>query len=144
MELSEELIAVCAGGAALATDGVAGLAGGIKELLSRNLLGKELLSRGVRVSQSDDGISIDISVFVRYGVKIPEVAWDLQENVKRAVEEKIGHQAKVKAVNVRVQGVEPAEQKAASAKANLSSANAAPAEAGLNTKEQDPQFTKED
>lgn len=110
MELSDELVAVCAGSAALSTDGVFELSGGIRELLSRNILRKDLLSKGVRVSQTDDGVVLDISIIVRYGVKIPEVAWDLQENVKKAVEEKTKHQIHVKAVNVRVQGVESTDE----------------------------------
>lgn len=103
MEISDEAIAVCAMNAALRTGGIADLSGGIRESLSRNILRKELMSKGVKISQADDGVLIDIYVIVRYGVKIPEAAWDLQENVKKDVE----HMAKlpVKAVNIHVQGV---------------------------------------
>lgn len=38
-----------------------------------------------------------------YGVRIPEVAWNVQENVKNAVENMTG--LKVVEVNIHVQGV---------------------------------------
>ncbi|WP_130863707.1 Asp23/Gls24 family envelope stress response protein [Bacilliculturomica massiliensis] len=104
MEISDEVIAVCATNAALRTAGVADLSGGIRESLSRNILRKELMSRGVKVSQSEEGVQADIYVIVRYGVKIPEVAWDLQENVKKEVEHMT--ELPVKAVNIHVLGVE--------------------------------------
>ena len=46
---------------------------------------------------------MDLSIIVDYGVRIPEVAWKIQENVKRAVESMTGLQ--VVEVNVHVQGV---------------------------------------
>ena len=47
VKISDEVIAVCAVNATLKTEGVAGLAGGISNTLSKSLLGKELLSKGV-------------------------------------------------------------------------------------------------
>lgn len=108
MEISDEVIAVCAMGAALRTDGVADLSGGVRELLSRNILRKELMSKGVKVNRTEEGVLIDVYVIVRYGVKIPEVAWDLQEHVKKEVER--AAELPVKAVNIHVQGVECREQ----------------------------------
>lgn len=104
MEISDEVVAVCAMNAALRTEGVADLPGRIRESLSRNILGKELMSKGVKVNQTEDGIVADIYVIVKYGVKIPEVAWDIQENVKKAIEHLL--ETPVKAVNIHVQGVD--------------------------------------
>ena len=59
--------------------------------------------KGIKISQSDEGITIDIYVIVEYGVKIPAVAWDIQENVKKEVEDITDFP--VKAVNIHVQGV---------------------------------------
>ena len=52
LKISDEVIAVCAANATLKTDGVAELAGGFTNTLSRNLLGKELLSKGVKGEHS--------------------------------------------------------------------------------------------
>ena len=104
VKISDDVIAVCAVNATLKTEGVAGLAGGLSNTLSKNLLGKELMSKGVKVSQSDDGVQIDVHIIVKYQVKIPAVAWDIQENVKKEVQSMT--ELPVTAVNIHVQGVE--------------------------------------
>lgn len=109
IKISDEVIAVCAVNATLKTEGVADLTGGLPNTLSRNLLGKELTSKGVKVIRSDDGVEIDIHITVKYNVKIPAVAWDIQENVKNEVQSMT--ELTVKAVNIHVQGVEiPSEE----------------------------------
>lgn len=104
LKISDEVIAVCAVNATLKTKGVAGLAGGFSNTLSKNLLGKELMSKGIKVNQSDDGVQIDVFIIVKYQVKIPAVAWDIQENVKKEVQSMT--EIPVTAVNIHVQGVE--------------------------------------
>ncbi|MDO4745033.1 MAG: Asp23/Gls24 family envelope stress response protein [Bacillota bacterium] len=104
IKISDDVIAVCAVNATLKTKGVAGLAGGLGNVLSKNLLGKELISKGIKVSQDSDGIQIDVHIIVKYQVNIPAVAWDIQENVKNEVQSMTGQH--VKAVNIHVQGVE--------------------------------------
>ncbi len=72
--------------AALETDGVYGL------------------KRAVKTVLSDAGtVSCDVCPVVEYGVKIPAVAWDIQEHVKETVESDTPY--KVVAVNIFVQGV---------------------------------------
>lgn len=108
IKISDEVIAVCAVNATLKTEGVANLAGGFSNALSKNFLGKELMSKGIKVSQSEEGVEIDVHIIVKYHVKIPAVAWDIQENVKNEIQSMTG--LTVKAVNIHVQGVEiPAE-----------------------------------
>lgn len=109
LKISDEVIAVCAVNAALKTEGVANLEGGISNALSKNLLGKELTSKGIKVSQTDEGIQIDVHIIVKYHAKIPAVAWDIQENVKNEVQSMT--ELKVAAVNIHVEGVEiPSEE----------------------------------
>lgn len=103
LKISDEVIAVCAANATLKTAGVAELFGGFTNAISKNLLGKELMSKGIRVSQTEDGVSLDIFVIVQYNIKIPAVAWEIQENVKKEVESMT--EIPVKAVNIHVQGV---------------------------------------
>lgn len=108
IKISDEVIAVCAANATLKTKGVADLAGDFTNTLSKSILGKELLSKGVKISQSDDGIIVDIFVIVKYKVNIPSVAWDIQENVKKEIISMT--EMKVSAVNINVQGVEMPEK----------------------------------
>ncbi|HAF60493.1 MAG: Asp23/Gls24 family envelope stress response protein [Bacillota bacterium] len=103
VKISDEVIAVCVLNSTLKTKGVYGLSGGLTDSLSKNLLGKDPLYKGIKINQSDDGVVIDVSVIVEYGIKIPDVAWNIQENVKKEVEEIIEMQ--VNAVNIHVTGV---------------------------------------
>lgn len=59
--------------------------------------------RGVEVRIGDDQIEIDLYVVVEYGTRIGEVARNVQDNVRYAVERAIG--MPVARVNVRVQGL---------------------------------------
>ncbi len=62
-------------------------------------------SDGVRVSvdHSEGSLAIDAYVLVKYGQRIPDLAWDVQEKIKDNLERYTGYD--VKAVNVNVQGV---------------------------------------
>jgi uncharacterized alkaline shock family protein YloU len=103
LKISDEVIAVCVLNATIKTKGVSGLSGGITDSISKNILGKDPLYKGIKINQGDDGVIIDVSVIVEYGVKIPAVAWDIQENVKKEVEEML--EIPVNAVNIHVTGV---------------------------------------
>ena len=110
LKISDEVIAVCAVNATLKTEGVADMTGGISNAISRNFLGKELLAKGVKVNQTEDGVQIDVHITVKYHTKIPAVAWEIQENVKKEVQSMTD--LMVKAVNIHVEGVEiPSEDK---------------------------------
>ena len=80
------------------------LAGTIQKLSSKSGIGGKR-SGGVRVSvdQSQGNISIDAYVVVKYGQRIPDLAWDVQEKIKDNLERYTGYE--VKAVNVNVQGI---------------------------------------
>ena len=104
IKVSDEVIAVCAANAALRTEGVADLAGGITNLLSKNLLGKEIATKGIKATQTKDGIVIDVNIIVKLRTRIPSLAWEIQEHVRNEIMEMTGN--KVSAVNINVQGVE--------------------------------------
>jgi uncharacterized alkaline shock family protein YloU len=103
IKIAEDVIAACVREAVLRTQGVYDLFGGFQDTLSQNILGKELKFKGIKIADGEDGVVIDIQIIVDYGVKIPEVAWDLQRRVKNELEEMTD--AAVRAVNVIVQGV---------------------------------------
>ncbi|MEA4922685.1 MAG: Asp23/Gls24 family envelope stress response protein [Eubacteriaceae bacterium] len=104
VKISDDVMAICAVNATLRTKGVAGLSGGITDTISKTILGKESLSKGIKINQSEEGVSLDVYVIVDYGVKIPVVAWDIQTNVKNELETMTDRP--VLAVNIHVQGVQ--------------------------------------
>lgn len=109
MKISDAVMAVCAVNATLKVDGVAGFAaGGLTDSITENILGKESLSKGVKVNQTDDGVVVDIFLIVEYGVKIPEVAWNVQTNVKKELETMTDRP--VSKVHIHIQGVVPAKE----------------------------------
>ena len=76
-----------------------GFAGGISEVLS----GKKNLAKGIKVDVTDSQAKIDVNIIVEYGTRIPDVAYEIQNRVKKAVESMTG--LVVEEVNVHVQGV---------------------------------------
>jgi uncharacterized alkaline shock family protein YloU len=111
VKISDDVIALCVVNAVLGTKGVSGLSPVFSDNFSKNFFGKEPLYKGIKISQGEEGISVDVFVIVDYGVKIPAVAWDIQENVKKEIEDIID--ATVKAVNIHVQGVRTKDEKEA-------------------------------
>jgi len=67
------------------------------------MLGRKNLSKGVKVEVGEKEAAVDMFIIVEYGVRIPDVAIHIQENVKRAIESMTG--LNVVEVNVNVQGV---------------------------------------
>jgi len=103
IKISDEVIATISSVAVSEIDGVCGLMGSIAGELAIKF-GKKNINKGIKVVTDDKGITIDISLIVKYGIRIPEIAWEVQENVKKAVEAMSG--LTVEKVNVHVAGVE--------------------------------------
>ena len=103
IRIADEVVAVIAGKAVSEIQGVyemsGGFAGGISEVLS----GKKNLAKGIKVVVTEKDAKIDVNIIVEYGVRIPEIAFEIQTKVKKAVETMTG--LKVTEVNVHVQGV---------------------------------------
>ncbi len=102
VRIADEVVSIVAGLAAADIEGVASMSGGIAGGIAE-VLGRRNLSKGVKVEVGTEDAKIDIFIIVKYGVRIPDVAWDIQESVKKAVETMTG--LKVAHVNVHVQGV---------------------------------------
>lgn len=108
IRIADEVVSIVSGLAATEVDGVASMSGGIAGGIAE-ALGRKNLSKGVKVEVGEEEAAIDLFMIVRYGSRIPDVAWRVQENVKKAVEEMTG--LKVVKVNVHVQGVSFPQQK---------------------------------
>ena len=108
--MSQGFIAQYAAEAALRTNGVAALdEGGVAAI--KSAFGYEHEGKGVQVAfNSRDEAACEITVYpvVYFATIVPEVAWNLQENVKSDVEKYTG--LVVESVDVHVCGVVTREE----------------------------------
>lgn len=102
VKIADEVVAIIAGLAASEVKGVAGMSGGIVGGITE-FVGKKNPSKGVKVEVGEKEAAIDLFVIIEFGVRIPEVANQIQKNVKKAIESMTG--LEVVEVNVHVQGV---------------------------------------
>ena len=101
IHISEEVLAVITAAAALEVEGISSLAGGGKDI--SELLGKKNMTRGVHVQVLDDSVQVELSVMVKYGYTILDVARAVQDAVSTNIESMSG--LKVAAVNINVGGI---------------------------------------
>ena len=107
VQIADEVVAIIAGLAATEVEGVDSMAGNItNEWVSR--LGMKNLSKGVKVDVTEEHVSVDLSLTMRYGYSIPAVCEKVQEKVKTAIENMTG--LSVLDVNIRVAGVSAEEE----------------------------------
>ena len=79
------------------------MSGGISDVFGKKM------SRGIKVESGEKNTKIDVNIIVEYGVRIPDIAFEIQNRVKKAVESMTG--LTVQEVNVHVQGVNLVEEK---------------------------------
>ena len=103
IKIADDVIAVIAGVAVAEVPGVAEMSGGFAGGISEVLSGKKNLSKGIKVESGEKETKIDVNIIVEYGTRIPDIAFEIQNRVKKAVENMTG--LKVVEVNVHVQGV---------------------------------------
>lgn len=102
INISEEVLSAIAAAAALEVEGVAGLGSGFGTEASSSVSRKSL-NRSVRLDMENDEASVGIAILVKYGHVVPDVAREVQESVKTAMENTSG--LNVVCVNVTVAGV---------------------------------------
>ncbi len=102
VKIADDVVAVIAEIAAREVQGVYSMSGGIADSITE-ILGKRNPSKGVKVEVGEKEAAIDLYIVVDYGVRIPDVSWQIQENVKKAVETMTG--LSVVEVNIHIQGV---------------------------------------
>lgn len=102
IKIADDVIATIAGKAAMEVKGVysmsGGFAGGISEVF-----GKKNYTKGIKVDNSEKGLKIDVNIIVEYGARIPDVAYEIQNRVKKSIENMTG--LNVEEINVHIQGV---------------------------------------
>lgn len=102
IRIADEVVSIIAGLAATEVDGIAGMSGGIAGGIAE-MLGRKNFAKGVKVEVGEKEAAVDLFIIVKYGVRIPDIALAVQENVKQAIETMTG--LSVVEVNVHVQGV---------------------------------------
>lgn len=102
-----DVLATIAGLAVTEVEGVANTvsaSGSFVDMFARKAQSNSKnLTRGIKVDVSGNDVSVNVTIIVEYGFPVPEVASDIQENVKKAIETMTG--MNVKSVDVHVQGV---------------------------------------
>ena len=109
IKISNDVVASIAGVAVSEVPGVYSMAGGLAGGISEVFSGKKNLSKGIKVEVGEKDTKIDVNIIVEYGTRIPDIAFEIQNRVKKAVETMTG--LTVLEVNVHVQGVSTAPEK---------------------------------
>ena len=108
VQIAYEVVAIIAVLAATEVDGVDSMAGNItNELVGK--LGMKNLSKGVKVEVTEEHVSVDLSLNIKYGFSIPEVCEKVQDKVKSAIENMTG--LTVLDVNIKIAGVSMEENR---------------------------------
>ena len=103
IKISDEVIATIASVATKEVNGISGLSLSFASEIASKIT-KKNLSNAIKITTEGNSVTIDISVIVEYGIRIPDVSWEVQQNVKKAVETM--SDLNVNKVNIIVAGVE--------------------------------------
>ena len=102
IKIADDVVATIAGKAAMEVKGVFSMAGGFAGGISE-VFGKKNYTKGIKVDNSEKGLKIDVNIIVEYGARIPDVAYEIQNRVKKSIENMTG--LNIEEVNVHIQGV---------------------------------------
>ncbi|MEI6892035.1 MAG: Asp23/Gls24 family envelope stress response protein [Pontiella sp.] len=109
ISINNNVVAIIAHETAKKVPGVVELQGSLADGIA-GMIGKKSKDKGIRIEkESEELLTIDLTVVLEFGVKIPEICVQLQAAVKQAVEGMTGQ--RVFAVNVVVQGIRNLDDK---------------------------------
>lgn len=103
VRIADEVVSTVAGMAVAEVEGVSAMSGGGWGTDLVEKLGKKNYGKGIKVEVGEDTTSLDIYLVVEFGYAIPQLAENVQKEVKLAVESMIG--LKVSQINIHVVGV---------------------------------------
>jgi uncharacterized alkaline shock family protein YloU len=101
VRINNDAIMTIASISAMEVRGVHKMGGGLRRTLCD--IFKKTGTKGVRIQMKDSEVKLTVSIIVEYGIDIPRIADEVQENVKRAVEKMTG--LALSEVDVVVEGV---------------------------------------
>ena len=64
----------------------------------------EETSRNIKVEIKDNKPLINLYIVIKYGVRIPDIAWDIQSRVKEGLMKKLG--TDINEIDIHVQGIQ--------------------------------------
>jgi uncharacterized alkaline shock family protein YloU len=64
----------------------------------------ENASRTIKVEIKENNIFIDLFIIIKYRVRMPDIAWDIQNRIKEEVIKKIG--IDIREINIHIQGIQ--------------------------------------
>ena len=102
VNISEEVLAVIAGVAAMEVDGVSALGTTLTNDVAA-LVTRKSVAKGVHLEVEGEAVMVDVTILVKYGYVVPEVAKNVQDAIQNAVMNTSG--LDVAGVNVTVSGV---------------------------------------
>lgn len=103
VKIAPDVVATIAGVATTEINGVAGMCNTFAGGLAEKLGAKKNPAKGIKVEIKEKSVLIDLYIIVEFGIRIPELAWEIQENVKNSVETMTG--LTVEKVNVHIDGI---------------------------------------
>jgi uncharacterized alkaline shock family protein YloU len=109
VEIAPEVIEVIAGIAASEVEGVGQMRGSFASGVAERL-GKKNHGKGVKVELSEEGIKVDVYCSMNFGVSIPSVAQEVQDNIRQALLNMTALEADE--INVHIVGIQFENQKA--------------------------------
>ena len=102
IEVAPRVVEIIAGVAASEIDGVSKMYGSLANSFVE-LLGRSDQRRGVKLTSQNDNLTIDIDVYIDYGVSVPKLAAKIQDRVKQQVT--LMTDLNVSEVNIHVKGI---------------------------------------
>ena len=102
IEVAPRVVEIIAGVAASEIDGVSKMYGSRANSFGE-LLGRSDQRRGVKLTSQNDNLTIDIDVYIDYGVSVPKLAVKIQDRVKQQVT--LMTDLNVSEVNIHVKGI---------------------------------------
>lgn len=99
IQISDEVIAIIAGTAAVETEGVS-LPSSAPVSTMKGFFGKKSQSKGVKVTVEENTALIELELTIKFGINIKNVCEEVQQKVKTAVETMTG--LSVSSVNIIV------------------------------------------
>ena len=106
--ISDEVICTIAAAAVMEVEGVVSLNTNIGSDLAE-MLGVKMLGKGIKLTVEESNVTIECAVVLSYGYDVVEVAKNVQQSVKNAVESMTGFQ--VERVDVNVSAITAAKKK---------------------------------
>jgi len=108
IEIAPEVIEVIAGIAASEVEGVSAMRGNFAAGVVEKL-GKKNHGKGVKVDLTENGIKVDVFCMMKFGVSIPNVAQQVQDNIRQALKNMTA--IDLDEVNIHIVGIQFDTQK---------------------------------